>query len=177
MPRWPVIFARVLKADRGGNMAGAKDISSLGKIADLVKELKQREMPVVHERATVSEIVDAFVASHHSRVLYVVDDDGRLGGVISLGNLVRHVFFPYHGREVDMRHLISMVVSETARDFMQREPLFCVVSDDLEEVLERMIERNVKEIPILDDEMRVVADLTIVDLLKHYKRVKGLDSS
>ena len=158
-------------------MAGAKDIRSLGKIADLVEELKQRKIPVVHERATVSEIVDAFVASHHSRILYVVDDEGRLRGVISLGNLVRHVFLLYHGPSIDTGSLISMVVSETAEHFMQREPLFTVGSEDIEDVLERMIKKNVKEIPILDDEKRVVADLTMVDLLKHYKSVKGPDIS
>ncbi|MBW2331006.1 MAG: CBS domain-containing protein, partial [Deltaproteobacteria bacterium] len=88
-----------------------------------MEELKQRKIPVVHERATVSEIVDAFVVSHHSRILYVVDDEGRLRGVISLGNLVRHVFLLYHGPSIDTGSLISMVVSETAEHFMQREPL------------------------------------------------------
>lgn len=44
-------------------------------------------------------------------------------------------------------------------------------------MLERMIKKNVKEIPILDDEKRVVADLTMIDLLKHYKYVKGPDIS
>lgn len=102
-------------------MAGAENKRSLGKIADLLEVLKQREIPVVHERATVSEIVDAFVRSHHSRVLYVVDNEGRLRGVISLGNYVRHVFFLYHGPQIDTRSLISMVVSETAEHFMQRE--------------------------------------------------------
>jgi len=70
-----------------------------------------------------------------------------------------------------------MVVSETAGDFMQREPMFTIHSEDVEDVLQHMIDRNVKEIPILDDEKRVIADLTIVDLLKYYKSVKGSDLS
>lgn len=70
-----------------------------------------------------------------------------------------------------------MAISETASDFMQREPLFTVASDDVEDVLQRMIKNNVKEIAIVDDQKRVVADLTIVDLLKHYKGVKGVDLS
>jgi CBS domain-containing protein len=68
-----------------------------------------------------------------------------------------------------------MSVSETAGDFMQREPVFAILSDKVEDILQRMIDHNVKEIPILDDEKRVVADLTIVDLLRHYKSVKGGD--
>jgi CBS domain-containing protein len=156
-------------------MAGAADKRSLGKITDLMGELKQREIPVVSEGATVGAIVDAFVRSHHSRILYVVDAEKRLIGVISLGNLVRHVFFLYHGPQIDSRHIISMGVSETAEHFMQREPLFTGVSEDLEEVLQSMMKHNVKEIAVVDDEKRVVADLTMVDLLKHYKSVKGAD--
>jgi CBS domain-containing protein len=156
-------------------MAGAKDKRSLGKIADLVERLKQRKVPVVSKRATVSEIIDAFAASDHSRILYVVDDEGSFRGVLSLGNMIRHVFFHYHDPSIDSRSLISMVVSETAGDFMQQEPMVTMLSDDVEAVLQRMIDHNVKEIPILDDEKRVVADLTIVDLLKHYKCIKGPD--
>ncbi|NVM23275.1 MAG: CBS domain-containing protein [Desulfobacterales bacterium] len=154
-------------------MARAKNKRDFGKIGDLVEELGQREIPAVYERAIVGEIIDAFVKSHHSRVLYVVDEEARLKGVISLGNLIRHVFFLYHDPYVDTRNLISMAISQTAKDFMQREPLFCVESDDLEDVLQRMIKHNVKEIPVLDDEKRIVADLTMVDLLKRYKHIKG----
>lgn len=158
-------------------MAGAKDKRSLGRIADLVKQMKQRKIPVVPRRATVSEIIGAFAASDHSRILYVVDDECRFIGVLSLGNMIRHVFFHYHDPSIDSRSLVSMVVSETAGDFMQREPIFAIHSEDVEDVLQRMIDHNVKEIPILDDEKRVVADITIVDLLKHYKSVKGPDLS
>jgi CBS domain-containing protein len=156
-------------------MAGAKDKRSLGKIADLVERLKQRKVPVVPKRATISEIIDAFAASNHSRILYVVDDEGRFRGILSLGNMIRHVFFHYHDPSIDSRSVVSMVVSETAGDFMQKEPMVAMLSHDVEAVLQRMIDHNVKEIPILDDEKRVVADLTIVDLLKYYKCIKGPD--
>jgi CBS domain-containing protein len=153
-------------------MAGAKNKRSLGKIADLLEQLKQRKLPVVSKRATVSEIIDAFAVSHHSRVLYVVDDEWRFIGVLSLGNMIRHVFFHYHDPSIDSRSLVSMVVSETAGDFMQREPMFAIHSEDVEDVIQRMIDRNVKEIPILDDEKRVIADITM-----YYKSVKGPDLS
>ena len=151
-------------------MAGVKDKRSFGKIVDLLEQLKQRKVPVVPRRATVSEIIDAFAASEHLRILYIVDDERRFVGVLSLGNMIKHVFFHYHDpSSIDSRSIISMVVSETAGDFMQREPVFAISSEDVEDVLQRMIDYNVKELPVLDDEKRVVADLTIVDLLKYYK--------
>ena len=153
-------------------MVEPKRREEIGRIADFVEETRERKIPMVDEQATVSEIVDAFVASYHSRLLYVVDKEKRLKGVISLGNLIRHVFFSYHDSHVNSRNLISLAVSETARDFMQREPMFAVLSDNAEDVLQRMVSYNIKEIPVLDEENKVVADLTIIDFLEQYESVK-----
>ena len=141
-----------------------------GKVADFLEESKPRHVPKVKEQDGVSELIDAFVQSDHSRIIYVVDDQERLKGIISLGNLVRHFFFHYHDTHIDSRHLISMAVSETAKDFMHENALVAQVTDDVEDVLKRMIKNNVKEIAIVDSDHRVIADLTIIDLLKYYKR-------
>ncbi len=154
-------------------MTESKRTDYIGKVGDFFKEAKPRHVPKVREQAGVSEIIDAFVQSDHSRIIYVVDDQERLKGIISLGNLVRHFFFHYHDTHIDSRHLISMAVSETAKDFMHENALVARVTDDVEDVLKRMIKNNVKEIAILDSENRVIADLTIIDLLKYYKRFTG----
>ncbi|MDY6971385.1 MAG: CBS domain-containing protein [Thermodesulfobacteriota bacterium] len=146
-------------------MAGVRNKSGSGKIADLLDNLKQRKIPAIYEQASISEIIEAFAGSSHSRLLYVVDQEGRLKGFISLGNLVRHVFFNYHDPYIDTRKLTHMALSEIAAHFMQREPQFALASDDLQSLLQRMIKYNIKEIPIVDDEKRIVADITIVDLL------------
>jgi CBS domain-containing protein len=154
-------------------MTELKRTDYMGNVADFLKEAKPRNVPKVKEQAGVSELIDAFVQSDHSRILYVVDDQERLKGIISLGNLVRHFFFHYHNTHIDSRHLISMAVSETAKDFMHENVLVAWVTDDLEDVLKRMIKNNIKEIAILDSEKRVIADITIIDLLKYYKRRMG----
>ena len=156
-------------------MTESKRTDHIGKVADFLKESKPRRIPKVKEHAGVSELIEAFVQSHHSRIVYVVDDQERLKGIISLGNLVRHFFFHYHDTHIDSRHLISMAVSETAKDFMHENALFALVTDEVEDVLKRMIKNNIKEIAILDSQKRVIADLTIIDLLKHYKRCTGKD--
>ncbi|MCD6388525.1 MAG: CBS domain-containing protein [Desulfobulbaceae bacterium] len=140
-------------------------------IGDLLPELREREIPLVPEEAGVKEIVEAFSSACHSRLLYVVDDNGRLQGVISLGHMVRHVFFHYHDSCPHIQNISSMAIAETARDFMQREPLAATLSDEVEEVLGRMIKHNVKEVPVVDEGQRVVGDLTMVDLLQHHEYI------
>jgi len=156
-------------------MADTENKRSLGKIADLIKDLQKRKVPVIHEQADMTDIIEAFAGSTHSRLLYVVDPEGRLTGYISLGNLVRHVFFHYHDPHIDTRRFTHMAISETAGHFMQREPHFAVASEDLQAVLQRMVQDNIKEIPIVDNDKKIVADLTIVDLLNQYKQVRGPD--
>jgi CBS domain-containing protein len=150
---------------------------NFGIIDNLLDGIKQRQIPLVSEKATLGHIIDAFADGTHSRLLYVVGDNERLVGVISLGDLIRHVFFHYHEQVsyVDSRNLVKMAVCETAKDFMHKELLCATVSENIEDVLEKMIRHNAKEIPVLDDKKRIVADLTMVDLLKYYKSVKKSD--
>ncbi len=102
----------------------------------------------------------------HSRLIYVVDDKGKLTGTISLGMLVRHVFSPSHEPQIHPRFLIDMITAETAKDIMQKNTLVATEEEEVGSVLRRMLGANVKEIPVLDREKRVFADITIVDLLR-----------
>lgn len=145
-----------------------------GKIRDLLTGIKERILPLVSEEATVDEIINAYSRSSHSRLVYVVDKEKRLTGIISLGSLLRHVFFHYHKDCIDTRNLISMAVSDQARDFIEKEPVMARLSEDVKIVLQRMIRHNIKEIPVVDEKMRVIADLTMVDILQHSQGEAGL---
>jgi CBS domain-containing protein len=138
-------------------------------VADLVARLEARPLPVISEQASADEVINAFADSIHTRLLYVLDAEGKLVGVISLGRLVRHVLNSYHEPKIHSRHILNMLCSNTAHHLMQKETIFAMLSEDLEEVLQRMINTNVKEVAVLNHEQKVVADLTMVDILKYYK--------
>jgi CBS domain-containing protein len=153
-------------------MAIEKIIKS-SKVSELVLLLKERRLPLINEKATITEVVGAMINLEYSRLVYVVDDEGRLTGTISLGMLARHVFSPSHEPQIHPRHLIDMITVETARDIMQKNTLFATEEEAVGSVLKRMIGANVKEIPVLDREKRVVADITIVDLLRFLFNATG----
>lgn len=146
-------------------MVDARDKKPPMRVADLVKRLGERPLPVITEEATVDEVIAAFAGSVHTRLLYVVDDAGRLCGVISLGRLVRQVLHSYHEPKIHARHLMNMISAETARHLMQQETVSALLTEDMDTVLHRMISSNVKEVAVLDEAGKVVADLTLVDLL------------
>ncbi len=136
------------------------------KVTEVVALLKERKLPLIHEKANIEEVIGTMIRFQHSRLLYVVDDDKKLTGTISLGLLARHVFSTSHEPQIHPRFLINMFTAETAKDIMQKNLVVTTEEEKVEVVLKRMIRTNAKEIPVLDKEKRVVADLTMVDLLK-----------
>ena len=135
------------------------------RIAKVVKKLTGREMPAISEQATVEDAIDRMVQFPHSRLLYVVDDQRRLVGIISLGNLVKHFFSQSHEPQVHPRSLLSMITTETVKDIMQHHPIFATEHEEVEGVLKKMVEKNLTEIAVVDDEERLIADVTMIDLL------------
>ena len=141
-------------------MLGAK------KVAELVAFFKERKLPIIDQKANIEEIVTDMTHFEHSRLLYVVDHNEKLTGTISWGLLARHVFSSSHDPQIHPRFIMSMITAETAKDIMQKNPLFTTENELLETLLTKIIQRKVQEIPVLDREKRVIANLTVVDLLR-----------
>jgi CBS domain-containing protein len=137
-------------------------------IAELLITIDQRPLPRVDEGETIAGVLQVMVKFPHTRLIYVVDAQGRCTGTISLGVLIRHLFA--HGFEpaVHSRHLIPMITSQTAEDIMNRQLIYALKEDRVETVVRRMIKAGVKEIAVLDETRQLIGDLTMLDLLKHY---------
>jgi CBS-domain-containing membrane protein len=136
-------------------------------IADVLHTMGHRTPPTIPEDATMPEIIHAFCRARHSRLLYVVDRTSILLGVISLGSLIRHEYPALHEPQVHTRRLLGSLQCETAGQIMQRKVVSARPTDSVDKVLKRMIQKNVKELPVIDSRHRVLADLTVVDLLEH----------
>jgi CBS domain-containing protein len=151
---------------KGQAMKGAKEINEHTRVSELLPFLKERKLPLINEKATIEKVIKAMVHCKQNRLLYVVDDKGKLTGAISLGVLVKHAFSQSHEPQIHARFFTSMITTETAEDIMQKNPVATTEEEEVGIVFSRMIKTNVKEIPVLDTEKRVIADLTMVDLLE-----------
>ena len=60
---------------------------------------------------------------------------------------------------------MDMALAETAMDYIDRPVVSAKISDNIEPVLANMLKASIKEIPIVDDQKKLVADLTLVDIL------------
>jgi predicted transcriptional regulator len=61
---------------------------------------------------------------------------------------------------------MASITMENARHMMQKHPVFAKMGEEVRIVLDRMIKSNVKEIAIIDDQRRIVGDMTMLDLLE-----------
>ncbi len=136
-------------------------------IQEVIRGISTRELPVIREEASIDEVIAVLVNSRHSRMLNVVNEQQQLVGTISLGALTRHVFAQDREPTVHARSVLRAISGETARDIMRRRPLTAKVEDEIGKITRRMLKANVKEIPVVDSDGRVITDITIVDLLQH----------
>ena len=138
------------------------------KIKDILKSTEGRTLPIIKEDETVRDVLKKIVAHPHTRLIYVVNKEGTYVGVISLGTLIRNVFPHFYEPAVHPRSLIRLVTSETAKDIMNKQIICATYDESVESVVERMIKAKIKEIAIVDEEKKIIADVTMLDLLQHY---------
>jgi len=129
------------------------------------------ELPLVPVGACLEEVVRAMVKGHRRRIVYVVDDDRQLKGAIILSHL-KDIIFRFFLDErlgnalVVSERITELFTSEKAEQVMTLEVPSCLMEETLADAVGRMMATNVTDMPVLDQEGRVVADLDILDLLE-----------
>jgi CBS domain-containing protein len=138
-------------------------------VKDVVRGHRGRHLPIIKRDLPVSELTEKIEWFRHSRQLYVVDENEYLLGNITIASLVRHLFIHHHGSSINPRHLLSAMTAETAEDLMYDRPLSVGMDERVDDVLEKMVAKNIEEVPVLDKAGKVIADVTMIDLMKIYK--------
>ena len=138
------------------------------KIKELLDAMDERGLPLVDEQESIQGVLVKMLRYPHTRLVYVVDAKETCTGVISLGTLIRYLFPRSFEPAVHARFIIPMITAETARDIMNKGVIYATAEDDIEVVVKKMVKAGVKEIPILDRDRKVIADVTMLDLLRHY---------
>ena len=88
------------------------------------------------------------VATHHIGCLPVVDGQRHLLGIVTSGDLLAE-----YGMSESVRDLVASPVVATA---MTRDPLTVDIEATLTEVVRKMLERDVRHIPVVDGDRRVL---------------------
>ncbi len=138
-----------------------------------VREFMRRDLTSVDLDTTVSH---AIYLIHESGLasLPVLDEEGRVVGVISERDLIRAALPGY----VDMLQSVAFLPSldqlsrklreiggKPVSEFMSREVVAARPDDNDLQVADLMIRRGLKQLPVLDDQKRLLGMVRRIDLL------------
>ena len=137
------------------------------KVHEVLKLIGPREVPRVKWDSHIDDVIAALARLPHARLVYVVDQGGRLLGTITLGSLLRHMFpFHYEGK-IHPHGILRDITAETAGHLMDKKSVHAVAGEDVDQVLGRMAKSGVKEMAVVDDQGMIIGDMTASDLLRH----------
>ena len=131
---------------------------------DVLDKIESQPYLAVSAESTLENVADRITRERQIRGIYILDNQGRLEGYLSLGILIRNVVISRNQPRFHIRSLLTQVTSEKVGDIMESHVVCARKDDPVERVLDFMADRNIKEIPVVDDDRRIIAVVTILDL-------------
>ncbi|HEY7065280.1 MAG TPA: DUF190 domain-containing protein [Chloroflexota bacterium] len=136
-----------------------------------VGELMTRAVQVVHPDTPLAQIVDLLI-EQELRAVPVLDADRHVLGIVTNGDLVERGGLPARVELLAViapatRHeAVARARAATAADVMTPEPTTIRSDAPIERAAEIMARRELKRLPVVDGEDRLVGILSRVDLLR-----------
>jgi CBS-domain-containing membrane protein len=145
------------------------------------KEIMTREVCTVREETDIKELANLFV-EHNYKTLPVVDDAGRLVGIVSQTDLIEqdkplHIptvislfdWVIYLESPKVFTDEVRKVSARKVGEICAREVITCAPDTPVEEVASLMVEHKVHLLPVLDGD-RLVGVVARFDLIRSLGR-------
>ena len=136
-----------------------------------VKDLRPYEAAtLVPEDGDVLVSARRFIDNPDLHHLCVVDEAGRLLGLINRKRLFTSIFSHQVAADSRVSKLLTLHTAETTADIMFTHILSVRENDKVEQAIRAMIKHNIKEMPALDEKGTVIGFLTILMLMREWLR-------
>lgn len=149
-------------------MVDDKPISDI-RVSDVIAEVgKTTKAATVRKDATLREAVEAMVEDSETRKVYVLDDQNKLVGTITLETLLRHAGYRLGVRKVGMTSFLRMLaeISDDKVTDVMNKPISVLHNEMIVNVTRLMVENHLNDLPIVDAENKVMGELNGLDILK-----------
>jgi CBS domain-containing protein len=143
----------------------------------MVSELMIAKYVKIHEAEPIYKVVEKIAADRETILACVVDEKGKLKGIITPKELlkavevrefgtIRYPFF--EGAEA-----LHILTSKYAKDIMS-PPVSVKMDDRIEEAINIMLDKGFYEVPVVDKEEKVVGEINyfgiIISAIDYLKR-------
>ena len=143
-----------------------------------VQEIMTKDVLTVRPQTTVREVAELLV-SHKISGLPVVDDAGKLVGIISEGDLMSKEILPeppaelcilgaviYYNGLREYKDAFDRMAANTAAALMTKKVVTVKAYDDISDVARIMRDKHIKRVPVLDDEGHLIGIVSRQDIVK-----------
>src|ERR1700744_2236786 len=141
-----------------------------------VADVMTRKVIAVREGATFKEIA-AKLRDEHISAFPVIDDDSKVIGVVSEGDLIAKEAAAGDGQEYTgplvgllHRHELEKARGVTAGELMSKPPMTIGREDPVAQAAQVMYDRRVKRLPVVDTEGRLIGIVSRTDVLSVFSR-------
>ncbi len=146
----------------------------------LVKEIRKLitvEPAIVLENDSIQKIIDIFIGNPVTRAVYVVDKKDSFIGIITIQDILKKISLDSHSLSslysspTFTGYNIALSVKDvTAGDIMDPEVYFVHDDDPIEEAFNLLFKNKAGEIPVVDENDKLVGDLNVIELLVLWKQ-------
>ncbi|WP_455048148.1 CBS domain-containing protein [Mitsuokella sp.] len=144
----------------------------------LVKDIMTKNVITVKKDASIREIAQTIV-DHDISGLPVVDEEGKVCGIVSEGDLVRKEFAPelpdelcilgaviYYSGLCEYQDAFRKIAAISAEQLMTKKVVAVHEDDDVSKVAKIMYDKHVKRVPVLDGEKHLLGIVSRRDIVK-----------
>ena len=139
------------------------------RVSDVIAEVGKTSKPAtVSMEASLKDAVEAIVENSDTRKVYVVDNDGKIKGTITLETLLRHAGYRWGVRSTGVTSLLRMLaeIGNGKVTEIMVKPVKVLNDEMLVNVTKLMVEYHLNDLPIVDDNNVLIGELNGLDILK-----------
>lgn len=143
------------------------------KVKEFRKDIVSKAV-LVSSEMKIEEIADLFIENSRLRTLFVVDKENHYLGYITALMLNDAVLLELAGSssldESEYQTFYGMIeAKETAEQIMEQEPVGVSDEQSMQEAMQLMKNQELSELPVLDEDNKVVGELHVLEVLKYWK--------
>jgi CBS domain-containing protein len=134
-----------------------------------VRELMLKEFVKIGEKERIYKAVEDIAKSGKTTIACVVDEEGRLKGIITPRELLKAIEVREFGAIrypfFDWAEALGLLTSKYAEDIMSA-PVSVRSDDEVERAINIMLDKGFYEVPVVDEEGRVVGEITYFSIIE-----------
>lgn len=118
-----------------------------------------------HLDDSMETVVDKAIAHPVQSDFYVLDEHQVVVGYLSLNKIATILLAAHHPTQT-RREILDRVAVGLAKDVMTKHFSYCRIDEDIDDVLHRFTEHNIRALPILDNENKLLGYIDLINILQ-----------